>query len=114
MSDENRIETRKETCECFCRSEWFKKFVTKTLAVFVGVFSALSLFAALNKPPVPPCPCAYKMMRPPMAYHHHFNKFDKGPRGDFHKKMEKRKFDRFETKDFEGKPTVRVNVENKD
>ena len=49
-----------------------------------------------------------------MAYHHHFNKFDKGPRGDFHKKMEKRKFDRFETKDFEGKPTVRVNVENKD
>ena len=114
MSDENRIESKKETCECFCKSEWFKKFLTKTLAVFVGVFSALSLFAALNKPPIPPCPYAYRMMHPAMSCHHHFKNFEKGARGDFYKRMEKRKFDKFETKDLNKKPEVRVNVETKD
>ena len=34
MTEENKIEV-KEVKTCFCQSEWFKKFLTKTLAVFV-------------------------------------------------------------------------------
>ena len=90
MTDENKNVVEVKT-ECFCQSIWFKKFLTKTLAVFVGVFAALSLFAALHKPPMPPCPFAHgSMMRPAMhCQHHHFN-HHKAPRGDFHyKKMMK-------------------------
>lgn len=104
MSEENKIEVKEETCKCFCKSEWFKKFLTKTLAVFIGTFSALSLFAALHKPPmikhVP-----YGMNRPCHCQMHHFYKG--GPRGDFHRKMMKRDFQRFERKDFDQKPPVR-------
>ena len=76
--------------ECFCQSKWFRKFLTTALGTFVGVFCALSLFAAMHKPPMPPCPFGYgKMMRPPMHchHHHHFNHHKKF-RGECpHKKM---------------------------
>lgn len=86
MSNENRIETVEVKNECFCKSIWFKKFLTKTLAVFIGVYAALSLFAALHKPPMPPCPYAKgPMMRPAMHHHHHFYKQDRF-KGDYYQK----------------------------
>lgn len=91
MTNENQIETVEVKPTCFCQSKWFRKFLTTALGTFVGVFCALSLFAALHKPPMPPCPFAHgPMMRPAMhCQHHHFSHF-KGPRGDFHhKKMMK-------------------------
>ena len=107
MTEENKIEI-KEVKTCFCQSEWFKKFLTKTLAVFIGTFCALSLFSALHHPKMPPC--HYGMIkRPPMVHHyHHFKKFEHGPRADFHqKKIEKRNFDR----DTQRPVPVRVNVQ---
>ena len=91
MTNENNNEVKNETCKCFCKSEWFKKFITKTLAVFVGTYCALSLFAALHKPPMPPCPFARgPMMRPAMHCHHHHFHGQKDFRGDFyHKKIMK-------------------------
>ena len=91
MSEENKIEVKEETCKCFCKSEWFKKFLVKTLAVFVGAFSALSLFAALHKPSMPPSPFVHgPMMRPAMHCHHHHFHGQKDFRRDFHhKKMMK-------------------------
>lgn len=101
MTDENKVEIKQETCKCFCQSEWFKKFLTKTLAVFVGVFAALSLFTALHKPPMSPCPYGHgPMMRPAMHCHHHF-KSHRMPRGEFYKKFEKRDFQRMEKRDFQ-------------
>ncbi|MBQ7764807.1 hypothetical protein IJ384_05525 [bacterium] len=90
MSDENKIEKVEVKHECFCQSKWFRKFLTVALGTFVGVFCALSLFSALNKPQMPPCPFAKgPMMRPAMHcchYHSHHYK----PRGDFyHKKVMK-------------------------
>ena len=86
MSNENRIETVEVKNECFCKSIWFKKFLTKTLAVFIGVYTALSLFAALHKPPMPPCPYAKgPMMRSAMHHHHHFYKQDRF-KGDYYQK----------------------------
>ena len=78
-NDEKRV--------CFCQSKWFRKFLTSALGTFVGVFCALSLFAALHKPPMPACPFAKgPMMRPPMhCYHHHFHG-QKDFRRDFHHK----------------------------
>ena len=87
MSDEIK-ETEVKECNCFCHSKGFRKFLTIALGTFVGVFCALSLFAALHKPPMPmPYPCA----RPcPIQMRGHF---DRGPgfeRGNFHKiKMHK-------------------------
>ena len=107
MSEENRIETNGENCKCFCQSKWFKKFITKTLAVFVGVFCALSLFAALHKPPMPPCPYMPGYMAPP-CYHkmHKFHNFY-GKKADFHKKMMNKDFKRFEKKNLMGEPPAR-------
>ena len=85
MTDENKTNVVEVKTECFCQSIWFKKFLTKTLAVFVGVFAALSLFAALHKPPMPPCPFKGPMMRPVMQCPYHYSHF-KGPRGEFHHK----------------------------
>ena len=86
MSNENRIETVEVKNECFCKSIWFKKFLTKTLAVFIGVYAALSLFTALHKPPMPPCPYAKGlMMRHAMHSHHHFNKHERF-KGDYYQK----------------------------
>ena len=86
MTDENKIVV--ETKECFCQSKWFKKFLVKALAVFVGTYCALSLFAALHKPPMPPCPFAHHMKRPPI--HHYYGNYNRDFRKDFHyKKMMK-------------------------
>lgn len=103
MSDENKIEV-KEDCKCFCQSKGFRKFVVIATGTFVGVFCALSLFAALHKPPMPPCPCGCNpMIRPPMAAPCHF---DRGHRGDFHQKIRHEKFAK--------KPPVRVEVQTED
>ena len=59
MSDENKnleVQEIKEEKKCFCKSEEFKKFLIVTFGSFVGVFLALSLFAALHKPPMPIVP----------------------------------------------------------
>ena len=87
MTEEIKVTEVKN--ECFCKSKGFKKFLTTALGTFVGVFCALSLFAALHKPPMPPCPFKGPMMRPAMQCPYHYGHF-KGPRGDFHhKKMMK-------------------------
>ena len=88
MTDENKIVEVKQ--ECFCRSKSFKKFLITALGTFVGVFCALSLFSALHKPTMPPCPFARgHMMRPPIHCHHHYG-HHRGFRGDFqHKKIMK-------------------------
>ena len=92
MSDENKIIEEKH--ECLCQNKYFKKFLIISVGTFVGAFLALSLFAALSKTPMPaqmPCPCpCQQMIRPDFGPQH----FDRGPRGDFHKKMEKRHADR--------------------
>lgn len=85
MTDENKNVVEVKT-ECFCQSVWFKEFLVKALAVFVGVYTALSLFAALHKPPMPPCPFKSSMIRPAMHCPCHYGHF-KGPRGDFHHKI---------------------------
>ena len=110
MTDENKIEV-KEAKTCFCQSEWFKKFLTKTLAVFVGTFCALSLFSALHRPKMPPCP--YKMMRPAIGCQHHFHHFEKGPRhGYYHnKRFEKCDFKKDFQRDGQKPVPVRVNVQ---
>ena len=89
MTDENKIIETKQ--ECFCQSKWFKKFLTVTVGTFVGAFCALSLFAALHKPPMPPCPFPQgPMMRPcHCKMHHQFNKFEKRHYKDFQHKMNK-------------------------
>ena len=83
MSDENHnVEVKEEKCNCFCHSKGFRKFLVVALGSFVGVFCALSLFAALHKPPMMmPCPCGCQfMMRPGFAQH-----FDRGDFRKFHK-----------------------------
>ena len=84
MSEENKIVEVKN--ECFCQSKGLRKFLTIALGTFVGVFCALSLFSALHKPKMPPCPFAYgAMMRPAMHCHHHYTPHGM-PKGDFHYK----------------------------
>ena len=77
--------TENNECKCFCHSAAFRNFLTIALGTFVGVYFALTLFAALHKPPIvrpfgfgpqggirAGCPCK-------MIHHHHFNK---GPQPD--------------------------------
>lgn len=105
MPEENKIVEVKQ--ECFCQSKGFRKFLTTALGTFVGVFCALSLFAALHKPPMPPCPFTYgPMMKPGIHCHHHF-KHHRCMKGDFHRKFEKRDFKRFEQKEFNKNPIVK-------
>ena len=91
MSDEVRVE-KHEHHECICQSKGFRKFLVVAGGSFVGVFLALSLFAALNKPPVfmpaPPCPYGYHQMTKPHGCPCHF---DRGNRVDCHKKMMKQR-----------------------
>ena len=101
MNEENRIEVKEETCKCICKSEWFRKTLVIALGSFVGVFSALSLFAALHKPPVFK-PIPYGMKRPCQCQMYHFHKG--GSRGDFHRKMIKKDFQRLERNDFNTPP----------
>lgn len=87
---------KKEGCNCFCHSEGFRRFLTIALGTFVGVYAALSLFAATHRPPMPfggfgfgaPgfAPCPYQKV----IHHRHFKghdvKFDKKVPGDFGRK----------------------------
>ena len=103
MTEENRNENIKDDNNtCICQSKWFRKLLINTFGTFLGVFLALSLFAALHKPPMMGCPCHFKMMPPPM--HHQFDRMEKGPRGDFHKRNMSGKYDE--------KAPIRVNVED--
>ena len=70
-NENNNLEIK---TECFCKSKWFKKILSSALGTFIGVFCALSLFAALHKPPVMHCPFVYgpKMHPPVMHCKHHF------------------------------------------
>ena len=104
MTEEN-MEIRENKCNRICHSKDFRIFLTIALGSFVGVFCALSLFAALHKPPmmIPHCPCKGRMMPPPMVQCHHFNRWDKGTRGEFHKNFDKNQFSE--------KTPVRINVE---
>ena len=59
-------EESKEQCKCFVHCECIRKFFIVALGSFVGVFCALSLFAALHRPPMP-CPMKMKM-HPPVEH----------------------------------------------
>ena len=88
MSEE--IKTTEEK-KCFCQSDFFKKFASIALGTFVGGFCAISLFSALNKPPmIPPMPMMYGG-----GFHHQImmnHKHDcKCP---CHKKMMKKHFEK--------------------
>ena len=93
MTEEINQEIKEERkCTCICCSEGFRDFLKIALGSFVGVFLALTLFAALHKPPMPPCHGGFMM--PPRGIHH-MQRFDRGPRGDFQKfKMERRNFEK--------------------
>ena len=89
MSEEKK---EVQECKCFCKSEGFRKFLITSLGTFVGVFLALSLFAALNKP-CPPCPYFGFNQPVPMQGHfrHHgnFHKMNKKFHKEFKGDMEK-------------------------
>ena len=85
MSEEEKIETK-----CFCQNKAFRKFLVIALGTFVGVYAALSLFAATHRPPMRPCPMGFGGPAPvvapsPFHKHHHFNKDFKEDVGGFHK-----------------------------
>ena len=71
------IKTEEKECKCFCKSEGVKKFVVVALGTFVGVYCALSLFAATHKPPCHMMKGPH--MRPAIEHRFHVN----GHRGDF-------------------------------
>lgn len=85
MSEEEKVETT-----CFCKSKAFRKFLVIALGTFVGVYAALSLFAATHRPPVmPPCPMGFGAPAPvaaPCPFKHHHRNFLKD-NGGFHKEF---------------------------
>jgi len=102
MTEEIKIEEEKK-CNCFCHSKGFKKFVVVAAGTFVGVYLALSLFAAIHKPPMPapapapmPCPCQQQMLRPDFGPQPGFapQRADRGPRPDFGKKGDRHQANR--------------------
>ncbi len=64
MSEETKNEIKQE---CFCKSELFQRTLAVTIGSFIGVFCAMNLFFALNKPPV-------MMFHHPYHHYHHFSK----------------------------------------
>lgn len=86
-----------ETETCICKNKNFRKFLVIAAGTFVGVFCALSLFAALHKPPMMP-PAMYGMgfARPCHCQQHLDRRYDfeRRPSGDFHKKHLKSHFDK--------------------
>lgn len=76
MSEEiKNNENEKETC--LCKNKAFRKFVLIATGTFVGVFCALSLFAALHKPPImPPAPFGDPMMQPRPCHCQHYKQRD--------------------------------------
>ena len=94
MTDElKNVEVKEiETKECFCQSKGVKKFVIVSLGTFVGAFAALSLFAALNKPPMmPPMGCPRKYMG--MGHHNIMKMHHPDCDCKCHKKMKFQHFD---------------------
>ena len=88
MSDEIKETEEKQECKCFCRSEGFRKFLVVALGSFVGVYCALSLFAATHRPPVRPPhfhgkPCHCRMVQPD------FVRIERFEKGDFQKQPPK-------------------------
>ena len=78
MADENtKVEETKEPWYTI-KSECFKKFLTVSAGTFVGVFLALSLYGAVNKPPIPDCAFKKPMMHHEfqMPPHHQFKHCD--------------------------------------
>ena len=89
MSDEIKVTEEKHEHKCICQSKEFRGFLIIALGTFVGFFCAMSLFAALHKPPMMypsakfgphsgmmrGCPC--KMIH----HHHHFDK-SRMPQGE--------------------------------
>lgn len=95
MAEENKTEIQTETCNCICKTKGFRNFIVVATGSFVGVFCALSLFAALHKPPMPMhYPTHGPYMRPPMTQPYHLNRHNIGPRSDFYKKMEHKKLNK--------------------
>ncbi len=80
MTEEQKCENQK--CDCICMSKGFRKFLIVTCGSFFGVFFALSLFHAVNKPPVP-----YPGMYPPPYHHECRCDHHRHHHGDFHKKF---------------------------
>ena len=108
MTDEIKEEIKEEKeCKCFCRSEGVRKFLIVALGTFVGMYAAMSLFAATHKPPMMKRHC---MHRPPIE---HRADFARGPQGDMHRvKFDKQRFERkspFE-RDFQKDAPVRPEV----
>ena len=86
-----------ETETCICKNKTFRKILVIATGTFVGVFCALSLFAALHKPPMMPPAAFGGGFARPCHCHQHFDRrgdFERGPRGDFHKKHLNDKFDK--------------------
>ena len=83
MSDEVKVIEEKE---CFCKNKWFRKFLVTAIGTFVGVYGALSLFAAIHKPPMPPCPMRFGA---PMMHYGMNCPFKKHPK--FHKEFKAQK-----------------------
>lgn len=74
MSNENKNEQVVEK-QCLCQNEFVRKTFGIALGSFVGVFCALSLFAALHKPPMMPPHGMYGMAPHfgcPCQMNHHF------------------------------------------
>ena len=68
MTEENLNKEEAKECKCFCRSEGVRKFFVVALGTFVGVYCALSLFAALHRPPMP-CHMKYHRYMHPCMHH---------------------------------------------
>lgn len=89
MTEEQNFEVKEEKCNCICHSKEFKKFLVIALGSFVGVFCALSLFAALHRPPAPMPYRGGHEMRPPIYRHCHCDRH-MPPRGEFRPPVEHR------------------------
>ena len=85
MTEEQKELREEKKCNCLCNSDGFKKFVIVSAGSFVGVFCALSLFAALHKPPMM-MPCPYRSMMRPPAPHCQCFRGDRKFRGEFGKR----------------------------
>ena len=99
MTEEMNEIREEKKCNCICCSEGFRDFLKIALGSFVGVFLALSLFAALHKPPVMMHGPYGRIMPPPTFKCHQCRGFK-----DFHKF-------RPEQRNFEKRIPVKVEVE---
>ena len=85
----------KQETKCICQNETFRKIMIIALGTFIGVYGALSLFAATHRPPMPPCRMGFGAPAPvvapcPFHRHQHFNKHIKGDKQDFQKAFDGR------------------------